>query len=258
MTGQVLDYSIQTNEGIISGDDGVRYTFSGAEWPVGATPARGVPVDFEVRDGGRAAGIYLIEMTAPPAAVASQETGAGKDRRMAAQLALSLGVFGVHKFYLGEKGGALRIILSCTIIGLAVSGILALLDAVKLIQMTDADFNRRYNGAPAPATAGPAPVGARPGGFGAGIADGAPTSLAAATPDPDTGRKPNRKLIVAGALALVVLFAVSCGVCAATGTDVDSCHYDATTNTSIITEGQMDGGGNFQSSSRLVSGNACD
>ena len=64
MTGQVLDYSVQTNGGIISGADGVRYTFSGAEWPAGAAPVRGTPVDFEVRDGNRAAGIYLIETIA--------------------------------------------------------------------------------------------------------------------------------------------------------------------------------------------------
>ena len=68
MTGQVLDYSVQTNEGIISGADGVRYTFPGAGWPAGAAPVRGTPVDFEVRDGNRAVGICLIETDAPAAA----------------------------------------------------------------------------------------------------------------------------------------------------------------------------------------------
>ena len=28
MQGQILDYSIQTNEGVISGEDGRRYTFA--------------------------------------------------------------------------------------------------------------------------------------------------------------------------------------------------------------------------------------
>jgi len=32
MKGQILDYSIQTNTGIISADDQNRYEFIGAEW----------------------------------------------------------------------------------------------------------------------------------------------------------------------------------------------------------------------------------
>ena len=60
-------------------------------------------------------------------------------------LAWTVGVFGVHKFYLGEKGGVLRIVLSCTFIGLPVSGILAALDAIKLLGMSDELFNRQYN-----------------------------------------------------------------------------------------------------------------
>ena len=38
-----------------------------------------------------------------------------KDKTTAALLAFFLGGFGVHKFYLGEKGGVLRIILTCTL-----------------------------------------------------------------------------------------------------------------------------------------------
>ena len=40
MNGQVLDYSVQTNSGLISGDDGTRYTFIGAEWKETVTPSR--------------------------------------------------------------------------------------------------------------------------------------------------------------------------------------------------------------------------
>ena len=158
MTGQVLDYSVQTNEGIISGADGVRYTFSGADWPAGAAPTRGAPVDFETRDGNRAVGIYLIDTPAPanPAYPAQPETASGspKDRQTAMLLALLLGVVGAHKFYLGEKGGVLRIVLCCTVFALPVAGILAVLDTIKLLQMPDAEFHRRYNGAAVPASAG--------------------------------------------------------------------------------------------------------
>jgi hypothetical protein len=32
MKGQILDFSVQNNEGVISGADGARYTFTGSEW----------------------------------------------------------------------------------------------------------------------------------------------------------------------------------------------------------------------------------
>lgn len=49
MTGQVLDYSFETNSGIISGDDGNRYTFTGPDWNETANPSRGMRVDFEAQ-----------------------------------------------------------------------------------------------------------------------------------------------------------------------------------------------------------------
>ena len=67
MTGQVLDYSIQTNEGIISGDDSQRYRFVGSDWPGASVPVRGTLVDFDIADGNRAVSIYLAEPSAPPA-----------------------------------------------------------------------------------------------------------------------------------------------------------------------------------------------
>ncbi len=59
MQGQVLDYSVQANEGVISGDDGIRYTFAGSEWREDVIPARGMRVDFAV-DGSNAAGVYRV------------------------------------------------------------------------------------------------------------------------------------------------------------------------------------------------------
>lgn len=67
MTGQVLDYSIQTNEGIISGDDSQRYRFAGSDWPASSAPTRGTLVDFDIAEGNRAVSIYLVEPIAPPA-----------------------------------------------------------------------------------------------------------------------------------------------------------------------------------------------
>ena len=58
MKGQILDFSIQTNTGIISGDDQNRYNFTGAEWRGQRPPARGDRVDFDVDNTGSAIQIF--------------------------------------------------------------------------------------------------------------------------------------------------------------------------------------------------------
>jgi hypothetical protein len=57
MKGTILDFSIQTGEGIISGDDNSRYKFAGSEWKASDAPARGQRVDFD-QENGRAMQIY--------------------------------------------------------------------------------------------------------------------------------------------------------------------------------------------------------
>lgn len=59
MKGTILDYSIQTNTGIISGDDQNRYNFTGAEWRGQRPPNRGEHVDFAVDNAGNATQIYI-------------------------------------------------------------------------------------------------------------------------------------------------------------------------------------------------------
>jgi hypothetical protein len=51
MNGTILDYSIQRNDGVITGVDGMRYKFSGADWKADTHPTRGQKVDFDVSDG---------------------------------------------------------------------------------------------------------------------------------------------------------------------------------------------------------------
>ena len=71
MLGNVLDYSAESGEGIISGDDGARYAFSVAEWrAAGSAPAQGARVDF-VGEEGVAYAIY------PAAAAAPGRSGSG-------------------------------------------------------------------------------------------------------------------------------------------------------------------------------------
>ena len=58
MKGNILDFSIQTNTGIISGDDQNRYNFTGAEWRGQRPPTRGDRVDFDVDHTGNAIQIF--------------------------------------------------------------------------------------------------------------------------------------------------------------------------------------------------------
>ncbi len=58
MKGHILEYSVQTNTGIISGEDGQRYTFEGADWQSADPPRRGMAVDF-APSGDRAIEIYV-------------------------------------------------------------------------------------------------------------------------------------------------------------------------------------------------------
>jgi TM2 domain-containing membrane protein YozV len=72
-----------------------------------------------------------------------------KNRIIAALLALSVGSFGVHKFYLNRIGpGALYLFLTFFIaasIKFPFTFFLGLIDAVKLFSMSDTAFNEMYN-----------------------------------------------------------------------------------------------------------------
>lgn len=58
MKGKVLDYNIQNDSGLISGDDGNRYEFSSTQWKSSDAPKPYQKVDFEI-DENIAKGIYL-------------------------------------------------------------------------------------------------------------------------------------------------------------------------------------------------------
>lgn len=58
MKGQVLDFSIQSNSGIILGEDHSRYNFSGSEWRDAKAPVRGDHVDFVSDGAGNAVQVY--------------------------------------------------------------------------------------------------------------------------------------------------------------------------------------------------------
>ena len=151
MKGRVLSYSVQDNAGIISGDDGRRYTFEGPQWREEALPVQGAYVDFQVAQGtDDAVSIYLVRGAASGSAVGE------KNKVVAGVLAILFGALGAHKFYLGYSGqGALMLVLF--ILGIAlifvfgiglfvllVIGIISLVEGIIYLTKPDAEFEETY------------------------------------------------------------------------------------------------------------------
>ena len=65
----------------------------------------------------------------------------GKSRIAAALLALFLGGLGVHKFYLGQIGWGIVYLLFCWTF---IPGIIAFIEFVLLLVMSDETFNQKY------------------------------------------------------------------------------------------------------------------
>lgn len=66
-----------------------------------------------------------------------------KNKMTAGLLALFVGVFGVHKFYLKQTGIGVVYLLFCWT---GIPGIIAFIEAIIILTMSDDDFNAKYNG----------------------------------------------------------------------------------------------------------------
>lgn len=58
MQGRILDFSISEGRGVITGDDGKRYSFLSQEWKEQQAPSKGQVVDYDVDANGAAIGVY--------------------------------------------------------------------------------------------------------------------------------------------------------------------------------------------------------
>jgi TM2 domain-containing membrane protein YozV len=142
MRGKVLSYSDLDGLGLISGDDGARYDFVRGGLQNGLRFVQpGKDVDFQI-DGTRAINIYVV---GPPTV---GQVG-DKNKLAAALLALFLGHWGVHKFYLNKQGAGI-IMLLCGTIGILLIipfiavRIISLVEFVVYLTKTDRDFHRDY------------------------------------------------------------------------------------------------------------------
>ena len=150
MQGQILNYSVQTNAGVITGDDGNRYTFAGSEWKENALPAHGMRVDFEVR-GATAVSVYR----ALAGAVWRRRRVRSKSKVVAGVLGILLGGLGIHKFYLGITGPGL-VMLGLFILGCIMTlvfigsfllfalGIIGFIEGIIYLTKSDEEFEELY------------------------------------------------------------------------------------------------------------------
>ncbi|MES3092008.1 TM2 domain-containing protein [Sphingomonas aerolata] len=152
MRGQVLGVDVRTGEGLVAGQDGQRYRFTSEDWAHRGEPVIGAEVDFETADD-RALSVFPLPSAVAPGprragpAVPSARAAAASDRNkyVAALIAFLIGTLGIHRFYLGRTGsGIVMLVLSITLIGLAVTVPWAFIDMIRYLMMSDEEFATRY------------------------------------------------------------------------------------------------------------------
>ena len=148
MRGQVLGVDLRTGDGIVTGDDGRRYSFRPDDWAHRGDPAIGMLVDFETQEN-RALSIFPVPGVQQPVSVphapAGRRSQGDRNKYVAALLAFLIGSLGIHRFYLGRIGsGIAMLVLSCTVIGLLVSVPWAFIDMIRFLIMSDREFETRY------------------------------------------------------------------------------------------------------------------
>jgi TM2 domain-containing membrane protein YozV len=154
MRGKVLSYQDLEGTGIISGDDGQRYSFVRGDLQDGVRTVRvGADVDFQT-DGDKASAIYVMGSGSAAAdslneAVESFSSGE-KNKVVAGILAILLGALGIHKFYLGLTQSGIIMLLVTLIgsiafgLGPMAMGILGLIEGIIYLTKTDAAFQQEY------------------------------------------------------------------------------------------------------------------
>jgi TM2 domain-containing membrane protein YozV/cold shock CspA family protein len=138
MRGKVLSYSDLEGSGLISGDDGQRYAFVRGALQNGVRMvSHGAEVDFQIEDG-KAVGVFVL---AGPMG--------DKNRIAAALLAVFVGYWGIHKFYLGKTNAGIIMLLAGTIgwilvIPGFVNWVIAICEFIIYLTKSDQEFYQEY------------------------------------------------------------------------------------------------------------------
>ena len=146
MRGQVLGVDPRTGEGLVAGQDGQRYRFAREDWAHRGEPAIGLEVDFEAAND-RALSVFPMPTAPGPRRAVPPEALPTNDRNkyVAALIAFLIGTLGIHRFYLGRIGsGIVMLVLSITLVGLAITIPWAFIDMIRYLMMSDEEFATRY------------------------------------------------------------------------------------------------------------------
>lgn len=115
MKGSILEFDIGSKEGIISDEDGCRYTFSMNQWMYKSTPRVGSKVSFTVKSGKLTSATMVT---------------VGKSKKTGAVLlSFFFGAVGAHKFYLGYNKQGLYM-LTLFVFGYALLGLPSMVIAI--------------------------------------------------------------------------------------------------------------------------------
>jgi len=150
MKGKVLGYDNKEGTGVITGSDEKRYGFTKDSWKNATVPNVGDAVDFEADSSSKNA----INIYADMAENSSGGNGLGgtgeKSKVVAGILALFLGTFGIHKFYMGCNTAGIIMIL-IFFFGFILAGIpsfviviISIIEGIKYLIASDADFDKNY------------------------------------------------------------------------------------------------------------------
>ena len=142
MQGNILSFTVQDGQGLISGDDGIRYTFTGAEWRENAAPYLGERVDFQP-EGTQALAVYRVMGSRVGV------SGARKNKVAAGLFGIFLGWLGIHKFYLGFTTPGILMLLAGTLGWILVfppfiAGLFGLIEGIIYLTKSDQDFYQTY------------------------------------------------------------------------------------------------------------------
>jgi|TARA_R110000796_G_scaffold211559_1_gene327700 TM2 domain-containing membrane protein YozV len=141
MQGTVLKFDKQTSSGLIAASDGNRYEFKGENVQSNFDALKtGVLVDFQI-DDNNAVQIYLLNVS---------KGNDEKSKIAAGLLAIFLGVFGIHKFYLGyTKTGIIFLLIGVLgsillLIPTVIISIIALIEGIIYLTKSDESFDKTY------------------------------------------------------------------------------------------------------------------
>jgi len=135
MRGTVITFDRNTNSGIISGQDGNRYTFFTQDWRASSFPGEGLQVDF-VNENFYAKEIFVVQNSP---VYAQSGTVLNKSRTAYILLGIFLGVFGIHNFYAGYQGKGIAQLL-ITVLSFGILGFIPWIWSIIEVITVDRDF----------------------------------------------------------------------------------------------------------------------